>query len=261
MHDSSDDRPDGHFLHVYFRTIRKLRVLSREEEQVLGKRKEQGDKEAEEQLIEGNVRFVVHLAMKFTNDPQLLLELIQEGNIALRLAVKRFDYRRNLRVSTYAAKWIRWAIVRAMPIPPSMHKKIATLDKIRDRFGQQHGRWPTREEVAQLGGWRPEEVEEIERVQAAHYTPLGWDESAESQGPTAPSAEEQAIQAQEKRQVREALDGLAPQDAAILKRHYLNEEPFPIIDRDYGKKPGWAKKVAQRALPRLRWRLEHDGSA
>jgi RNA polymerase primary sigma factor len=258
----SDDRPDGHFLHLYFRTIRKLRVCSQEEEQVLAKRKDQRDEGAKNELIERNLRLVVSIARQFTKDPQLLLDLIQEGNIGLMRAVERFDYRRNLKLSTYAAWWIRWAIVQAMPIPPSMHKKIATYETAMDKFVQAHGCRPTREEVAQLCGWRPEEVAEIERVQAAYYTPsLGGDEIAESQGPMAPSAEAQASQAQEERRVREALDGLAPRAAAILRGHYLDEEPFSIIGPELGMTPEAARQAARRALPDLRRRLEHDGSS
>src|SRR3989339_282684 len=101
-------------IQMYLREIGKIPLLSAEEEVALAKRKERGDKEADRKLIEANLRLVVSIAKKFVGKSLSLLDLIQEGNIGLFRAVKKFDYRKGYKFSTYATWWIRQAITRAL---------------------------------------------------------------------------------------------------------------------------------------------------
>jgi RNA polymerase primary sigma factor len=87
-------------IQMYLREIGKIPLLTSEEETALAKRKEKNDKEAERRLIEANLRLVVSIAKKFVGKSLSLLDLIQEGNIGLFRAVKKFEYRRGYKFST-----------------------------------------------------------------------------------------------------------------------------------------------------------------
>ena len=101
-------------IQMYLREIGKIPLLNGEQEVALAKRKERNDKEAERRLIEANLRLVVSIAKKFVGKQMSLLDLIQEGNIGLFRAVKKFEYRKGYKFSTYATWWIRQAITRAL---------------------------------------------------------------------------------------------------------------------------------------------------
>ncbi|MBU1349236.1 sigma-70 family RNA polymerase sigma factor [Patescibacteria group bacterium] len=142
-------------IQMYLREIGKIPLLTAEEEVALAKRKEKGDKEAEKKLIEANLRLVVSIAKKFIGKSLSLLDLIQEGNIGLFRAVKKFEYRKGYKFSTYATWWIRQAITRALAdqsrtirIPVHMVETINKFQQIERQLIQDLGREPLPEEIA-----------------------------------------------------------------------------------------------------------------
>ena len=155
-------------IQMYLREIGKIALLTGEEEVSLAKRKEVGDKEAEKRLIETNLRLVVSIAKKFVGKQLSLLDLIQEGNIGLFKAVKKFDYRRGYKFSTYATWWIRQAITRALAdqsrtirIPVHMVENINRVQTISRQLIQDLGREPTPEEIAAEMG---EDIEKVSHI-------------------------------------------------------------------------------------------------
>jgi len=155
-------------IQMYLREIGKIPLLKGEEEVALAKRKERGDKEAERKIIEANLRLVVSIAKKFVGKSLSLLDLIQEGNIGLFRAVKKFDHRKGYKFSTYATWWIRQAITRALAdqsrtirIPVHMVETINRFQQVQRRLLQDLGRDPTPEELAAEMG---EEVEKINHI-------------------------------------------------------------------------------------------------
>ena len=155
-------------IQMYLREIGKIPLLTGEEEVSLAKRKERGDKAAERKLIEANLRLVVSIAKKFVGKSLSLLDLSQEGNIGLFRAVKKFDYRKGYKFSTYATWWIRQAITRALAdqsrtirIPVHMVETINRFQQVQRRLQQDLGRDPTPEELAAEMG---EEVEKIHHI-------------------------------------------------------------------------------------------------
>jgi len=155
-------------IQMYLREIGKIPLLKGEEEVSLAKRKEKGDRAAERKLIEANLRLVVSIAKKFVGKTLSLLDLIQEGNIGLFRAVKKFDYRKGYKFSTYATWWIRQAITRALAdqsrtirIPVHMVETINRFQQVQRRLLQDLGRDPTPEELAAEMG---EEVEKINHI-------------------------------------------------------------------------------------------------
>ncbi len=155
-------------IQMYLREIGKIPLLNAEEEVDLARRKERGDKEAERKMIEANLRLVVSIAKKFVGKQLSLLDLIQEGNIGLFRAVKKFDYRKGYKFSTYATWWIRQAVTRALAdqsrtirIPVHMVETINRFQQISRRLLQDLGRDPTPEELAAEMG---EEVDKVKHI-------------------------------------------------------------------------------------------------
>jgi RNA polymerase primary sigma factor len=175
MHSSEDERGKidpmdltADNIQMYLREIGKIPLLNAEEEVSLAKRKEKGDREAEKKLIEANLRLVVSIAKKFIGKSLSLLDLIQEGNIGLFRAVKKFEYRKGYKFSTYATWWIRQAITRALAdqsrtirIPVHMVETINKFQQIERQLIQDLGREPLPEEIAAEMG---EEVDKVRHI-------------------------------------------------------------------------------------------------
>lgn len=156
-------------IQMYLKEIGKVPLLSGDEEVELAKRKEKGDKEAENRIIEANLRLVVSIAKKFAGAKGLsLLDLIQEGNIGLFRAVEKFEYRKGYKFSTYATWWIRQAITRALAdqsrtirIPVHMVETINKFQQVQRTLIQELSREPLPEEIAAEMG---EELEKIRYI-------------------------------------------------------------------------------------------------
>jgi RNA polymerase primary sigma factor len=155
-------------IQMYLREIGKIPLLTAEEEVALAKRKDKGEKEAEKRLIEANLRLVVSIAKKFIGKSLSLLDLIQEGNIGLFRAVKKFEYRKGFKFSTYATWWIRQAITRALAdqsrtirIPVHMVETINKYQQIERQLIQDLGREPLPEEIAAEMG---EDVDKVRHI-------------------------------------------------------------------------------------------------
>ena len=139
----------------YFKEIQKYKLLTHEEEINLAKRIERGDKEAFDKMIKSNLRLVVNISKKYKTCELNFGDLIQEGNIGLIKAVERFDYRRDVRFSTYATWWIKQAILRSISykrriirIPHRKEEKIKKINKTIDQLSQKLKRSPFVSEIA-----------------------------------------------------------------------------------------------------------------
>ena len=172
-------------------TAQELRGLSEEEinyRKELQKKIELGET-ARKILIVSNLRLVVSNAKKYTGGGLLLADLIQEGNIGLMKAVKKFDYTKGFKFSTYATWWIKQAITRAIAdqshiirIPVHMVETINKLKRIQRQLVQNLGRDPLPEEIAEkMGNMTPEKVLEIQTIAAdpvSLETPIGEEEDS-----------------------------------------------------------------------------------
>jgi RNA polymerase primary sigma factor len=143
----------------YLSDIGRVPLLTPDQEKSLGKAVMAGDMEARRQLIEANLRLVVSIAKKYTGRGLSFLDLVEEGNLGLIRAVEKFDYKRGFRFSTYATWWIRQSMTRALAdqsrlirVPVHMVENLNKIDKIKKGFLQEHGRDPTKEELATAMG-------------------------------------------------------------------------------------------------------------
>lgn len=130
---------------LYLHDISRLPRLTPEQELELGERIANGDEEALRIMVESNLRLVVSVAKRYRNEGLSLLDLVQEGNIGLIRAAKKFDYKRGHRFSTYAIWWIRQAVTRAIAnqgqtirVPVHITEGMSRLHRL-ERLAEQEG--------------------------------------------------------------------------------------------------------------------------
>ncbi len=155
----------------YLKEIGSYPLLTGEQELLLAQRVARGDVCACRQLIEANLRLVVSIAKRYSNQGLPLLDLVQEGNIGLMRAAQKFDYQRGFRFSTYATWWIRQAISRALAehsrsihIPTHVVEVIYKIKKVARRLYQEQGVEPHPEQIAAEIGLPYERVLELLNV-------------------------------------------------------------------------------------------------
>ena len=157
-------------LQLFLKDIGKVRLLTAQEEVDLARRIERGDLDAKQKMVESNLRLVVSIAKNYRNQGLPFLDLIQEGTLGLVRAAEKFDYRKGFKFSTYATWWIRQAIARALAdkartirIPVHVVEKLNKIGRAERKLVTELGREPTPEEIAEVTGIEPDEVDSIKR--------------------------------------------------------------------------------------------------
>ncbi|MBR6690320.1 MAG: sigma-70 family RNA polymerase sigma factor [Bacilli bacterium] len=171
----------------YLKEIGRYSLLTPEEEIELGLRKEQGDVEAQEKLVNCNLRLVVGIAKHYLNRGISFEDLIQEGNIGLIKAIEKFDPNKGFKISTYSTWWIRQAISRAVAdqartirIPVHAVEDINKIKRFESKFNNQEGREATDEEIGQFIDKSQEYVRYLKCVSQSILSlesPVGVDDS------------------------------------------------------------------------------------
>ena len=142
-------------LKLYVRQIGDGRLLTRDEERELARRKDAGDEAAKRRLVVCNLRLVMSITRNYRTAGVPLLDLIQEGNLGLIRAVEKFDYRMGYKLSTYATWWIRQAVTRALAdqgrlirLPVHVSDQVRRVMRSRRVLAQKLNREPTLAEIA-----------------------------------------------------------------------------------------------------------------
>jgi RNA polymerase primary sigma factor len=227
-----DGTTDG--LQLFLKGIGKARLLSAQEEVELAKQIERGSFDAKQRMVEANLRLVVSIAKNYRNQGLPFLDLIQEGAIGLVRATEKFDYRKGFKFSTYATWWIRQAIARSLAdksrtirIPVHIVEKLNKIGRAERKLVTGLGREPTVEEIAEVTGIEPEEVEAIKRSAQAPISlekPVGDEEQSEFgqfiADEQAESPYERASEILAKEALREALENLSYRERRVLELRY-----------------------------------------
>ncbi len=164
--DSTAVLEDG--LGEYLRQVRLIPLLTPEEERQLAIRCAQADPEAQRTLVSSNLRLVISIAKEYTGRGVPLMDLIQEGNIGLIVAARKFDYRLEYRFSTYATKWIRQGITRCLMNHAGLIRvPVHTAERMRKLMGakaaliQKSGQEPEPEALSAATGIPADKVEKL----------------------------------------------------------------------------------------------------
>lgn len=219
---------------MYLKEIGKISLLTPSRERELARRAQKGEPKAKEELITANLRLVVSIAKRYIGRGLTFLDLIQEGNIGLIKAVEKFDWKKGYKFSTYATWWIRQAITRAIAdqartirVPVHMVETINKLNKVIREHLQEHGEYPTIEELGKLTGKTPEKIEEIlaaSKETVSLESPISGDEESTMgdfiHDDSMEQPEEAAMKMLLREQIDQILDTLSPREAMVLKMRY-----------------------------------------
>src|SRR5689334_3575209 len=150
-----DETASVSILDTYLEQIAQFPLLTKQEEQVLARRIERGDEEAKRRMVESNLRLVVSIAKRYRGQGVAFLDLIQDATLGLIRAVEKFDWRRDLKFSTYATWWIRQAVqrgiadkARTVRLPVHVTERQVKIARAERLLHAQLGREPSVEEVA-----------------------------------------------------------------------------------------------------------------
>jgi RNA polymerase primary sigma factor len=217
----------------YLEEIAKFPSLTEKEEKALARRIPNDDQEALQTLVQGNLKFVVSYAKRYSGMGLSLLDLINEGNLGLIEAAKRFDPERGFKFITYAVWWIRQSIIHALTqnshvtnVPQKLSDEISSMKKKAEGLKSSLGREPSREEIAQSMGLSVHDVEDLEILaekqvslsDRAYEDDLTMEEKLSDE--LAPSVEQQIVRSSVERQVREMIAGLEDKEARVLRLRF-----------------------------------------
>lgn len=257
-------------LDQYLRDVSRHELISPEREKELGARAQQGDQDAIQELARANLRFVISVAKKYQNRGVSLTDLIQEGNVGLVTAARKFDPEQGVKFISYAVWWIRQAILaslanhgRAVRVPLNRASDLARIFREKERLKQEKGREPTTDELAEATHLTPELVESLQTLNAAEIrldAPIGDSEDSQlverfiSEEAAEPEVEVEGRLLTET--ITEALETLEPRDAKVLRLYFglegEREHTLEEIGNMLGVTRERIRQLRDRALRRLR---------
>ncbi len=258
-------------LDKYLNDIGKIDMLTAEEEAEMAKRIREGDQEALDRLTRGNLRFVVSVAKQYQNQGLSLSDLINEGNVGLMKAAKRFDETKGFKFISYAVWWIRQSILQAIVeysrIVRLPLNKVGSYNKVNEAFiafVQEFEREPTEEELAEILDVTPKDITNMMKGSIRHLSvdaPIGGDDNdstmldllSSEQGARPDDAlMEQSL----KDEVQAGLSILSPREIEVLSAYYgLNGYKSLTLEEIgdmYGLTRERVRQIKERAIRRLR---------
>jgi RNA polymerase primary sigma factor len=268
----------GDALRLFLDEIGQYPLLSAEQEVELAKRIERDDKAAKDQMVNANLRLVVHIAKRYQHQGLTLLDLIQEGIFGLIRAVEKFDWRRGYKFSTYATWWIRQALQRALQkqareihLPVHVAERARRIERVREELAKKLDRDPTDQELSDETGLSIRQIVEVRdaaRVVASLDQPVG-EEGEASLGDLLPGTGEEFVEdinvSLHEQDVRRAVVNLPePQRSVVQLRYGIGgAEPMSLyrVGRELHMAPRRVRALEEDALTSLAVRRELDALA
>ncbi len=243
-HEERDDSYD--LLNQYLQEIAQIPRLTPERERELGRRVQQNDRTALEELVKANLRFVVSYAKRYRNAHVLFLDLINEGNIGLIQAAKKYDPDKNVKFITYAVWWIRQAILHALSeqggafrLPPKRANLMYRLEKAIGTAITEGNHIPTAEELAKELGVTVREVQTLMHAGSDNFSlSAELDEESHTEladvieQTTIPSAEDEMQEQSRREELLAHMSELSPKERLVLTlRHGVTDNlPRPVSE-------------------------------
>ena len=258
-------------LEKYLTDIAKIDLITADEEIRLAKLIKQGDKDALEKLTKANLRFVVSVAKQYQNQGLSLPDLINEGNVGLMKAAKRFDETKGFKFISYAVWWIRQAILQSIVeysrIVRLPLNKVGSYNKVNEaflNFVQQFERDPSHEELGALLDLTPKEISTMIKGNSRHLSvdaPISGEDgdatmldliSQGDEGSPDLNLMEQSL----KEEVENGLAILSPREIDVICSYYglKNHKSLTLeeIGEMYGLTRERVRQIKERAIRRLR---------
>jgi len=255
----------------YLHEISKEDLLTADQEVELARRIRKQDEQALEKLIRSNLRFVVSVAKQYQNQGLSLPDLINEGNLGLIKAARRFDETRGFKFISYAVWWIRQSILQALAEQARIVRlplnKIGSINKINRALAeleQRHEREPSIQEIAKTLELAPEEIKETmkhsnkplsmdaplnEEEEDSMYDILESDEN--------PSPDENLINESLNREIERALSSLTEREAKIIRLYYGLGNKHPFTLEEIGEKISLTRERVRQIKEKAIKRLKH----
>jgi len=265
-----DKQSQNREMRLYLKEISKIPLLTVEEEKELGRRIQKGDREAIKKLVESNLRFVIKISKKYRGFGLAFLDLINEGNLGLIEAAKRFDPDRNVRFTSYAVWWIRQAILHSltnvghpMRLPAKISNTLYRVGNVVAKKTTELRRKPSLQEIAKDVGVTSEELAAMMEVggDAASLsqpmTPEGemvLEDVLEQT--TVPSVEEEITRQFLREDLNEALELLDENEKKVLRFRFGLDDETPRTLKEIGDIMNLSRErirqIEAKALDKLR---------
>ena len=257
-------------LDKYFSEIGKVNLLTPEQEVELAIKIREGDADALEKLTKANLRFVVSVAKQYQNQGLSLGDLINEGNVGLIKAARRFDETRGFKFISYAVWWIRQAIMQALAEQSRIVRlplnRVGALNKIGKAYGsleQEFEREPSPEELADELHMDVDDVSEAITLSAKHVSmdaPFASNEENRLldvlENPDEPSPDNILMSESLKEEVERALSKLAEREAEVIRLYFglYTDEPLTLeeIGEKFNLTRERVRQIKEKAIRRLR---------
>jgi RNA polymerase primary sigma factor len=258
----------------YYHEINEVKLLTQEEEIELARAKGNGDREAQDKLVNANLRLVVKIARNYTNLEPSLIDLIQEGNMGLIRAAEKFDYRMGCRFSTYASYWIKHYITRfiakksrTIRVPIRKGDLFKKIKKARDTLMGSLGKEPTNKEISKMLSIDEKIVSEIlelfqPTISLEYPLNNGEFNLLEVVGDNKVLDPDSGIYRRELQdELEEAMDSLMENERSILRMRFGFDDDRPITLKEIGNQFGVSaetvRQIESRAIDKIRQKYPH----